>query len=71
MSIDWNFYLAEMKHTDTQLYAMLKDALPVIQDSQNKGNLARKKLPLSCRSVITIWTAKMFFGMGMIIALLI
>ena len=21
MSIDWNFYLAEMKHTDTQLYA--------------------------------------------------
>lgn len=45
MSIDWNFYLAEMKHTDTQLYAMLKDALSVIQDSQNKGNLARKKLP--------------------------
>lgn len=45
MSIDWNFYLAEMKHTDTKLYAMLKDALPVIQDSQNKGNQARKKLP--------------------------
>ncbi len=31
MFIDWNFYLAEMKHTDTKLYAMLKDALPVIQ----------------------------------------
>lgn len=45
MSIDWNFYLAEMKNTDTKLYAMLKDALPVIQDSQNKGNQARKKLP--------------------------
>lgn len=45
MSIDWNFYLAEMKHTDTKLYAMLKDALSVIQDSQNKGNQARKKLP--------------------------
>lgn len=45
MSIDWNFYLAEMKHTDTKLYAMLKDALSVIQDSQNNGNQARKKLP--------------------------
>ena len=45
MSIDWNFYLAEMKHTDMKLYAMLKDALSVIQDSQNKGNQARKKLP--------------------------
>ena len=45
MSIDWNFYLAEMKNTDTKLYAMLKDALPVIQDGQNKGNQARKKLP--------------------------
>lgn len=44
MFIDWNFYLAEMKHTDTKLYAMLKDALPVIQDSQNTGNQARKKL---------------------------
>lgn len=33
MSIDWNFYLAEMKHTDAKLYAMLKDALPVIQDT--------------------------------------
>lgn len=45
MSIDWNFYLAEMKNTDTKLYAMLKNAFPVIQDSQNKGNQARKKLP--------------------------
>ena len=71
MFIDWNFYLAEMKHTDTKLYAMLKDALPVIQDSQNTGNQARKKLSLSCQSVITIRTAKMFSGMGMIIVLLI
>ena len=45
MSIDWYFYLAEMKNTDAKLYAMLKDALPVIQDGQNKGNQARKKLP--------------------------
>ena len=71
MSIDWNFYLAEMKNTDTKLYAMLKDALPVIQDSQNKGNQARKKLPQSYQSAIMIWTAKMFSGTGMIIALLI
>lgn len=35
-----------MKHTDTKLYAMLKDALPVIQDSQNTGNQARKKLSI-------------------------
>ena len=46
MSIDWNFYLAKMKNIDTKLYIMLKDALPVIQDTQNKGNQARKKLPL-------------------------
>lgn len=71
MSIDWNFYLAEMKHTDTKLYAMLKDALPVIQDSQNKGNQARKKLPSIVSICQTTWTAKMFSGMGMIIALLI
>lgn len=45
MSIDWAFYLAEMKKADVRLYAILKDALPVIQDSQNKGNLARRKLP--------------------------
>ena len=71
MSIDWNFYLAEMKNTDTKLYAMLKDALPVIQDSQNKGNQARKNSPQSYQSAIMIWTAKMFSGTGMIIALLI
>lgn len=45
MNIDWDFYLAEIKNTDMELYAMLKGALPVIQDSQNKGNQARKKLP--------------------------
>ena len=65
MSIDWDFYLAEMKHTDTKLYAMLKDALSVIQDSQNKGNQARKKLPpivsichndMDCKNVL--WNGK-------------
>lgn len=45
MSIDWDFYLAEMEKADMRLYAMLKDSLPVIKDSQNKGNRARKKLP--------------------------
>lgn len=45
MSIDWEFYLAEMKKADVRLYAILKDSFSVIQDSQNKGNLTRKKLP--------------------------
>ena len=45
MSIDWAFYIAEMQKADVRLYAILKDALPVIKESQNKGNLARKKLP--------------------------
>ena len=48
MSIDLNFYLTEMKHTDTKLYATLKDALPVIQDSQNKGNQASDCLCQVC-----------------------
>lgn len=71
MSIDWNFYLAEMKHTDTKLYAMLKDALSVIQAVKIKVIRHERNYPISCQSVITIWTAKMFSGMGMIIALLI
>lgn len=45
MSIDWDFYLAEIEKADMKLYAMLKGSLPVIKDSQNKGNRARKKLP--------------------------
>lgn len=45
MSINWEFYLAEMKKTDMRLYAILNDSLSVIQDSQNNGNMARKKLP--------------------------
>ena len=45
MSIDWAFYIAEMQKADVRLYAIFKDALPVIKESQNKGNLARKKLP--------------------------
>lgn len=45
MLIGWEFYLSEMKKADVRLYALLKDALPVIKESQNKGNLARKKLP--------------------------
>lgn len=45
MSIDWSFYLAEMKKTDMRLYEMLKANYALIVESQNKGNLARKKLP--------------------------
>lgn len=43
--IDWEFYLAEMAKVNRGLYIMMKDCLPVIKDSQNRGNLARKKLP--------------------------
>ena len=45
MSIDWEFYLAEMKKADMRLYTILKNGFPIIEDSQNKGNLARRKLP--------------------------
>lgn len=45
MSIDWDFYLTKMKKIDMRLYTLLKDSLPVIKDSQNNGNLARKELP--------------------------
>lgn len=44
MSIEWKFYITEMKKVDVRLYAILKDAFLVIKDSQNRGNLARKKL---------------------------
>lgn len=65
MSIDWDFYLAEVEKADMKLYAILKDALPVIKDSQKKGNLARKKLPkivsvchndMDCKNVL--WNGK-------------
>lgn len=45
LSIDWEFYLAEMKRADPGLYTKLKDVFPVITDSQTKRNLSRKKLP--------------------------
>lgn len=45
MSIDWEFYLAKIEKVNARLFAMLKDSLPIIKDSQNKVNLARKKLP--------------------------
>lgn len=45
MSINWEFYLAEMKKANVRLHAVLKDCFPIIKDRQNKGNLARKKLP--------------------------
>lgn len=45
MSIDWEFYLTKMKKSNLRLYTILKEGFPVIKDSQNKGNLARKRLP--------------------------
>lgn len=45
ISIDWDFYLDEMKKTNITLYKMLKNSYSLIVKSQNKGNSARKKLP--------------------------
>lgn len=45
MSIDWESYLTEMKKVDVRLYTILNDAFSIIIDSQNRSNLARKKLP--------------------------
>ncbi len=45
MSIDWENYIAEVEKADKRLYAILKDALPLIIDSQRRGNSARKRLP--------------------------
>lgn len=65
MSVDWDFYLAKMQKVNMRLFTMLKDSLPVIKDSQNKGNLARKKLPqmvsichndMDCKNVL--WNGK-------------
>lgn len=33
MTIDWDFYLAEMKNKVAKLCAILRDALPVIHNS--------------------------------------
>ena len=45
ISIDWDFYLAEMKKANAYLYEMLKDNYSLIIESQNAGNRSRKKLP--------------------------
>lgn len=45
MSIDWSFYLAEMKKTGMRVYEMLEANYALIQESQDSGNRARKKLP--------------------------
>lgn len=45
MSIDWEFYLTEIKKSSSRLYALLKECFPLVKDIQNKGNLARKRLP--------------------------
>lgn len=45
ISIDWDWYLSEMKKTNRQLYEMLEASYPLITESQKKGNLARKRLP--------------------------
>lgn len=44
MKIDWKFYLAEVKKVNQEIYSLLKTNLNLIIESQNKGNLAKKKL---------------------------
>ena len=65
MSIDWSFYLAEMKKANIRLYEMLKTNYELIAESQNNGNSARKKLPnvlsvchndMDCKNVL--WNGK-------------
>lgn len=65
MSIDWSFYLAEMKKTGMRVYEMLEANYALIQESQDSGNRARKKLPkvlsvchndMDCKNVL--WKGK-------------
>lgn len=42
---DWDFYLTEIKKTNTQLYKILQSGYSLITEMQNKGNRAIKKLP--------------------------
>lgn len=65
ISVNWEFYLAEMKKVDMRLYELLVKTFSIISDSQNKGNQARKKLPstvsichndMDCKNVL--WNGK-------------
>lgn len=44
MDIDWNFYIAEMKKENEELYRLLSENQELFVKSQNNGNRARKKL---------------------------
>lgn len=65
MSIDWEFYLTGLKKVDIRLHELLNDAFPIIESSQIKGNLSRKKLPpvvsichndMDCKNIL--WSGK-------------
>ncbi len=45
MSVDWDFYLSEMKKADAQLYDLLEASRAVILESQERGNRAKRSLP--------------------------
>lgn len=45
MSIDWSFYLSQMKKAEPRLYEMLAAHDTLLAEIQNRGNRARKKLP--------------------------
>lgn len=45
MAIDWDFYLARLEGGNPRLHETLKECHPLILQSQENGNRARKKLP--------------------------
>ena len=62
--VEWEMYLEKMKHTDQNIYVVLKEALLVIKESERKRNAAIEKLPHIVSICHNDWTAKMCSGMG-------
>lgn len=45
IQIDWNIYLEKMKEENQAIYILLKEHLPLLYESQEKGNAAIRKIP--------------------------
>lgn len=45
IQIDWNDYLDRMKEENQEIYILLKEHLPLLYESQEKGNAAIRKIP--------------------------
>ena len=46
--VEWEMYLEKMKHTDQNIYVVLKEALLVIKESERKRNAAIEKATSYC-----------------------